>query len=179
MKIGVYGSAAGEIDYEVRKKAADIGKLIAQHDGMVVTGACPGLPHEAVTAANSMCGKTKGFSPYSNAKYHELNGFPDGFDEIVFTGAGKKGRNLLSVNECDAAIFIAGRIGTMNEFSIAYDDYDETKAIGVLTGTGGFADEAKTLVERLGKPTKAKIFYSNNPEELVEKIVNYLKSPDS
>ena len=172
MKIGVYGSAAGEINDEMKQKAAEIGRLVAFYKGSIITGACAGLPHEAVLNSKRNGGYTKGFSPFSSKEEHLSNGFPaDNFDEIVFTGAGKKGRNVASVHNCDAAIFISGRTGTINEFTIAYDDFNENQVIGVLTGTGGFADEAEALIKKLGKPTKAKIFYSNNPKKLIEKIM--------
>ena len=175
MKIGVYGSAAGDIKDGTVLKAAEIGRLIAHHKGTVVTGACKGLPHEAAKAAKANNGKAKGFSPFTEEGHLSNKDPVDCFDEIIFTNAGKKNRNIMSVNDCDAAIFIAGRIGTLNEFTIAYDDFNEGQAIGILTGTGGFADEAKYLIEKLGKPTKAKIFFSDNPKELVEKIMGWKK----
>ena len=41
-------------------------------------------------------------------------------------------------------ILVAGGIGTLNEFTIAYD---EGKVIGLLHGTGGAADMAQTLLD--------------------------------
>jgi hypothetical protein len=51
MKIAVYGSASGEISQETREKARKIGREIARREHDLITGACPGLPYEAVEAA--------------------------------------------------------------------------------------------------------------------------------
>ena len=77
----------------------------------------------------------------------------DACDAIIYTGFGLKGRNVVLVRSCDVVLFISGSIGSLNEFTIAYD---EGKVIGCLTGTGGVADEAKRIVERLQKKIGAK-----------------------
>jgi len=64
-------------------------------------------------------------------------------------------------------VFIAGRMRSMNEFTLAYD---MGRNIGILTGTGGFADMAKSLVDALGKPTSSKIIYEKDPVKLVRKL---------
>ena len=62
----------------------------------------------------------------------------DYHDLIIYTGFGYSGRNLLLTRSADAVITIYGRIGTLNEFTIAFED---KKPQGVLTGTGGTSDE--------------------------------------
>ena len=62
MKIGVYGSATGKVSDEQREKAREIGRQIAKKGHIVITGACPGLPYEAVLGANEEGGECIGFS---------------------------------------------------------------------------------------------------------------------
>ncbi|MDX6288799.1 MAG: hypothetical protein QOH42_598, partial [Blastocatellia bacterium] len=63
-------------------------------------------------------------------------------------------------------------IGSLNEFTIAYD---EGKVIGCLTGTGGVADEAKQLVETFQKPTKSRVLYDDDPERLVDRCLSEVR----
>ena len=65
MKIGVYGSASGELSDETKEKAREIGRQIAKKGHIVVTGACLGLPYEAVLGAYEVGGKCIGYSPAS------------------------------------------------------------------------------------------------------------------
>ena len=71
----------------------------------------------------------------------------------------------------DGAIFICGRMGTLNEFTIAFEDQ---KPIGALVGTGGTADEIKNIIKRPFRG-KLKTVYDSNPKELVEKLIVLMK----
>lgn len=181
MNIGVYGSAAGSIPAELNKKAGAIGRQIAVKGHTLVTGACPGLPYEAVLGASEAGGKCLGFSPAINLNAHiQKDKFPtEGFTKLIFVSEDfiyadqssicKKFRNIMSVAEIDAAIFISGRTGTMNEFTIAYD---LGKKIGILKNSGGAADGAiQILLKNLGKETGAKIIYDADPISLVDKVI--------
>ena len=57
MKIAVYGSALGGITETLNQIARNVGREIARRGHTVVTGACPGLPHEAVLGAKELEGK--------------------------------------------------------------------------------------------------------------------------
>ena len=78
----------------------------------------------------------------------------------------------MSTATADAGIIISGRWGTMNEFT---NLYDMGKVIGVLTGFGGIADELPSLSKKINKQSKAKVFFSDNPDTLVSEIINELK----
>ena len=138
-KIGVMGSAEDHPD--VREKAEALGHAIAAQDAIVLTGATTGLIYAVGKAARDAGTTHIGISPAENASEHvERYQLPlDACDAIIYTGFGLKGRNVVLVRSCDVAIFIAGSVGSLNEFTIAYD---EGKVIGCLTGTGGVADEA-------------------------------------
>jgi len=75
-----------------------------------------------------------------------------------------KGRNVVLVHSCDVVLFIAGSIGSLNEFTIAYD---EGKIIGCLIGTGGVADEVERLLKVFNKQTAAHVFYDDEPDRLL------------
>lgn len=179
MRISVYGSAAGNISQDNQEKATEIGRELARRKHILITGACTGLPYDAVVGAKELGGIVEGFSPAVDlAEHKERFNFPtDGFDKIHFIpkdfpyhaqkGACLKLRNVYSVASSDACIIVSGRMGTRNEFIIAYD---LGKVIGILEGTGGFADEARDLVERVGKKSDAILVYSQIPKELVDLI---------
>ena len=96
----------------------------------------------------------------------------DACDRIIFTGFGLKGRNVVLVRSCDVVIFIAGAMGSLNEFTIAHD---EGKVIGCLTGTGGVADEVDYLLGKFSKKTDAAIFRDDDPGKLIDACLNELQ----
>ena len=73
------------------------------------------------------------------------------------------------VRSCDIVLFVAGAMGSLNEFTIAHD---ERKIIGCLTGTGGVADESESLIQKFGKRSTARIFHNEDPEQLIEECLN-------
>ncbi len=168
--VGVFGSAQGRMDSETVRKARGIGHAIAGNGCVLVSGACTGLPYEAGRAAKEKGGIVIGFSPAGSEREHrERYGYPvDGFDFISYTGCGYKGRNVITVRSCDAAVFISGGIGTLNEFTIAYD---EGKSIGILTGTGGITGIVKDVVKKAVRQTAASVVYDSDPEKLVGKLL--------
>ncbi len=172
LKIGVMGSGADVDEYQ-EELAQTIGREIATHDCVLITGACGGLPFEAALAAAAQGGLCLGFSPAMNLKGHvEVEKFPIDPYLLVFTGMGKKGRNVVSVRSCDAVIFIGGRIGTLNEFTIAYD---EGKIIGILEDSGGFSNTFYDLAQQSGKMTTARIVKDKDPVKLVKEIIRMLE----
>ena len=50
---------------------------------------------------------------------------------LIYTGSGLMGREITDIRSCDIVVIVGGRIGTLGEFAIAYD---EGRLIGVLTG---------------------------------------------
>src|SRR5947207_6537041 len=157
IKIGVMGSAEDSWPGEVREQATALGRSIAARDVILLTGATTGLVYTAGKAAHDAGALHVGISPSHDELEHvERYGLPtDACDAIIYTGFGLKGRNVVLVRSCDVVLFIAGSMGSLNEFTIAYD---EGKIIGCLTGTGGVADEIKRIVAACQKQTKARIF---------------------
>ena len=166
-KIGVMGSAEEAATPVIGELARDLGQAIAARDLILMTGATTGIIHLVGKTARAAGGFHVGVSPGENECEHvETFQLPaDACDAIIYTGFGLKGRNVVLVRSCDVVIFIAGSIGSLNEFTIAYD---EGKIIGCLIGTGGVADEIKRIVETFPKPTKSRIVYDDDAERLLE-----------
>jgi len=68
-------------------------------------------------------------------------------------------------------IFVAGRVGTLNEFTIAFED---KKPIGILTGTGGISDELDHILE-VAKRGHPRIVFDDDPKRLVDKVLEMTK----
>ncbi len=155
-------------------KAERLAQVIAAKDVVLLTGATTGIIYVVGKTAHEAGGFHIGISPGSNEREHvELYKLPlDACDTLIYTGFGLKGRNVVLVRSCDIVLFVAGAMGSLNEFTIAHD---EGKIIGCLTGTGGVADESEYLLQRFGKRgIAARVFQNEDPEKLIEDCMNAL-----
>ena len=150
------------------EKAREVGRQIALNNGVLFTGACWGMPYESALGAKQAGGISIGVSPAisEEAHYKECKMPSDAFDMIFYTGYGFSARNVWLMRMADAVIFICGRMGTLNEFTICFED---NRLIGVLEGTGGTADMIREIVKKL-KKGPGRIIYEKEPKKLVEKI---------
>lgn len=169
IKIGVMGSA-DEAGTAIGDTVVSLGQAIAARDLILLSGATTGVIHLAGKAARDAGAFHLGISPAENEREHVVRfQLPtDACDAIVYTGFGLKGRNVVLVRSCDVVVFIAGSIGSLNEFTIAYD---EGKIVGCLTGTGGVADEIKRIAKTFPKKTKARIVYADDPVKLIDECL--------
>jgi uncharacterized protein (TIGR00725 family) len=170
IRIGVMGSAGRELDPLVAEVCRRLGTAIAARGCCLLTGACPGIPHEVVIAAKHAAGHVVGISPASSLKEHvEIYHSPyREYDVLVFTGLGLMGRELVNIHSSDIVIVVGGRSGTLGEFAIAYE---EGKLIGVLTGTGGITAALPVLEANLNKQTGAEVMYESDPDQLVGRLL--------
>lgn len=170
IQVGVMGSAGGSIPKHARQKAYELGRAIAGHDCVLVTGACPGLPYEAVRGCRQSGGMIVGISPALNLHEHitRYRSPYQEFDVLIYTGDGLMGREVTGIRSCDVVILIGGRSGTLGEFSIAYD---EGKLIGVLEGTGGVADHVGDIVRIVAKKTGAALIADSDPQQLMTRLL--------
>jgi len=155
---------------DVRERAREIGRAIAEHDCVLVTGACPGLPYEAVCGCKEAGGTTAGISPALDL-YEHRNRYESPFDEfdvMIYTGDGLMGREVTGIRSCDIVVLIGGRSGTLGEFAIAYD---EAKVIGVLSGSGGVADHVDELLAIIKKKTGAQLVFDADPRKLMDRLM--------
>ncbi|HUD20844.1 MAG TPA: hypothetical protein VMQ44_02135 [Candidatus Saccharimonadales bacterium] len=174
IKIGISGSAVFNGDKFVLESAREVGRLLAKKGIVVVTGDTTGIPLEAARGAKQAGGFTVGISPaISYIEHVRKYKLPHQFtDFVLYTGFGYSGRNLLFIRSTDAVIFIAGRVGTLNEFTIAFED---KKPIGILTGTEGVVDELDHLLT-IAKRGRAKIVFDSDPKALVDKVIAMAKA---
>ena len=156
-----------------REMAKEVGREIARQGCVLITGATTGCPHLASEGMDEIGGISIGFSPaaseISHAKTYRLP--LETYDVMVYTGFDYSGRNLLMTRAADAVIIICGKMGTLNEFTISYED---GKPIGVLEGTGGTADLTRELLKkphRYGAP----VIYDKDPKRLVRRLIGLIK----
>lgn len=169
-KICVSGSAEEEhCPPGTIEKATEIGRLIAEAGIVLVTGATTGMPYYAAKGAKEAGGIVIGLSPAeSKAAHIRSYHLPiDYHDLIIYTGFGYSGRNLLLTRSADAVITVYGRIGTLNEFTIAFED---KKPQGVLTGTGGTSDELEHIL-KIAHRGNGKAVFDPDPKSLVDKVI--------
>jgi uncharacterized protein (TIGR00725 family) len=169
MTVGIMGSAGGEIEDGVIRSVRRLGAEIVRRGYVLITGACPGIPHEAVKGAKEEKGIVVGVSPALNIEEHvtKYHSPTRGYDAILYTGSGLMGREIENIRSCDVVIFAGGRSGTLGEFAIAYD---EGKVIGVLEGTGGVTEHLKQIIEMVNKETGAIVHYDTDPGHLLDKL---------
>ncbi len=156
--------------------AEEMGRVIAQRGMVLVTGATVGLPYWAAKGAKQAGGMVIGFSPAASKSAH-INSYrlpTDYHDVIVYTGFDYSGRNLILTRASDAVVTICGRMGTLNEFTIAFED---RKPQGILTGSGGTADQIKEIVEEAHRG-QGKIVYDDDPEKLMDKLVALIEEDE-
>ena len=175
MTVGVMGSSGGIIPLEVSQKLYELGKEIGRRRYVLITGACPGLPHEAVKGAKITGGIVVGVSPALNFEEHvvKFKSPVEGYDALIYTGSGLMGREIENIRSCDVVVFAGGRSGTLGEFAIAYD---EAKIIGILENTGGITDHLKTIVSFVGKETGATLVASPEPTNLLDRLEHVYES---
>jgi len=171
IRIGVMGSASLVYEDRIAQKCRALGRAIAENSFCILTGACPGLPHETVLGAKELGGHTIGISPARNLEEHRSlyeSPFHE-YDVMVYTGLGLMGRELVNIRTSDIVIVVGGRSGTLGEFAIAYE---EGKVIGILKGTGGVADSLLDIEPALSKGTGAALIGEEDPRALVQAVVN-------
>jgi len=179
IKVGVMGSA-GDVSPSSDKeaiagKAVALAQAIAARKLQLLTGATTGLVYLVGKTAHDAGVFHVGISPAGDSREHvDKYKLPlDACDVIVYTGFGLKGRNVVLVRSCDIVLFIAGAMGSLNEFTIAHD---EGKVIGSLTGTGGVADEVDYLLKKFSKNTGARVFQHADPEKLLDDCLGELQN---
>lgn len=182
-KIGIFGSAVNESP-ETIQKAKKLGQILGKNKLIVITGASVGMPYFVSSEAYKNGAKVWGYTPVLDIEgqkkfapncdlsiYEKLIYVPKSYEYSHDLFICQKYRNVSSTANCDAGIILSGRWGTMNEFT---NLFDMCKIIGVLTGTGGVADELPALCKKISKPGRGKVVFSDSPEELVKLVMEEL-----
>ena len=174
IKICVSGAAeTGHCGIDALEKGKALGKEIVRQGAALVSGATTGFPLWAAMGAKEEGGISLGLSPAESEKDHVENyNLPlEYLDLIIFTGFGYSGRNLLLTRSSDAVIVGCGRIGTLNEFTVAFED---NKPIGILEGEWVTDNLIKEIVGSSHRG-EGKIVYDSDPKKLVEKVIELVK----
>ncbi len=172
-KICVSGAAeTGTCGPDAFKIAEELGREIVRHGCVLVEGATTGFPFWSAKGAKEEGGMVVGFSPAVSEKEHvDIYNLPtDYHDIIVYTGANYSGRNLILTRAADAVVIGCGRMGTINEFTIAFED---GKPIGILEGVWETDETLKSLISKShrAEERKDKIVYAGDPKTLLDKLI--------
>jgi len=172
-KIAVSGSANNNCSKGAFKKSYEVGRQVALQGCVLVTGATIGVPEWATRGAKSAGGISIGLSPAVSKQAHvHTYRLPTRYmDLIIYTGFDYSGRNMLMTRASDGVIIICGRIGTLNEFTTAFED---KRIVGVLTGTGGMEQDIDHILT-LAKRGRKRIVFDPDPKTLVEKVIKLIR----
>lgn len=174
-KICVMGSAdTKHCAGDAHLVAEEIGREIIRQGAALLCPVSPGVPLWAAKGAKEESAFVVGFSPAGSYKEHiEKYNLPTDFlDVIIYTGFDFSGRNLFIVKSVDAIILVCGRMGSLNVFTLAFE---EDKPIGIVNDSGGTAGEISHIVEHAHRGT-GKIVYDKDPKILVKKVIELIKA---
>ncbi len=168
-QICISGAAKGTTVAKAHLLAEAAGRRIAELGHVTLTGATSGLPDYAAKGAKAAGGMSIGFSPASSRREHiKSYKLPTQYyDSILCTGFEYTGRDLLLVRSADAVVTIGGRIGTLQEFAVAFE---EKTPIGIVVGSGGITDAIKDIL-RSAKRSRHTVLFDEDPVKLVDRLV--------
>lgn len=175
-KITISISGAAEITHcgpTVIRKAQQLGRECANAGVQITTGATSGFPSYVAEGFKEVGGFSIGLSPAANKREHlDTYKLPlDYMDVVVYTGFGYPGRDLMLVRSSDAIILGCGRIGTIHEFTIAWES---ELPIGVLEGEWATDEVIKNIIANSNRGNENVIFDAD-PKRLVEKVIERVK----
>ncbi|MDO8183512.1 MAG: hypothetical protein Q7T49_00820 [bacterium] len=174
IKISVSGAAeTGHCGPGAMEKAKELGREIVRQGAIIVTGATTGFPLWSAIGAKEEGGVSIGISPALSEREHiEHYNLPvDYMDLIVYTGAGYSGRDILLTRSSDAVLIGCGRVGTIHEFTVAFED---NKPIGILQGPWETDQVIKDIMAKGHRPNP-KVIYDEDPKKLIERIIVMIK----
>jgi len=168
-KFVVSGAAeTGHCGVNALELAKELGKEIVTQDAILLTGATTGFPLWSAMGAKQAHGVSIGISPAASEKEHvDVYKLPlDYMDLILYTGFGYPGRDLLLTKSGDAVFIGCGRIGTIHEFTIAFE---ADMPIGILEGPWEMDEIIKLIIDKAHRPNP-KIIFDSDPKRLVAKV---------
>lgn len=174
IKICVSGAAeTGHCGINALDKAKELGREIARQGAILVTGATTGFPFWVAMGVKELGGISIGFSPAASEKEHVgVYKLPlDYMDLIIYTGFGYPGRDILLTRSSDAVICGCGRVGTIHEFTVAFED---GKPIGIFEGPWEMGAQLKEIIQKGNRPN-AKIASGSDPKKLLEDVIALVK----
>lgn len=178
-RITISVSGAAEIAHcgpTVIPIAKEIGREIARQGAQIVTGATSGFPMYAAEGAKEAGGFSFGLSPAASKKEHvEVYRLPlKALDAVVYTGFGFPGRDLMLVRSSDAVIIGCGRIGTIHEFTVAWE---ANLPLGILEGEWPTDEVIRNIIQNSNRENPNVIF-EKDPKVMVEKLIAMVRAKE-
>jgi uncharacterized protein (TIGR00725 family) len=155
---------------DIHQAAYEIGKKLAEKNCVILTGATTGVPLWVAKGAFENGAFVIGISPARSYLEHtKVYKLPTDYHNVIlYSGEGYSGRNLLLIKMGDGVLFLCGRIGTLNEFTAAFE---EEKPMAVLVNSGGTENYFQDIIEK-AKRGPGKILWESDPGTLVDKFFN-------
>lgn len=179
-RITISVSGAAEVAHcgpSVIPLAKEIGREIARQGAQIVTGATSGFPMYAAEGAKEAGGFSFGLSPAASKKEHtEVYRLPlKALDAVVYTGFGFPGRDLMLVRSSDAVIIGCGRIGTIHEFTVAWE---ANLPLGILEGEWQ-TDEVIRNIMKNSNRENPNVIFEKDPKVMVEKLIAMVREKEA
>jgi len=179
-KITISVSGAAEVAHcgpTVIPIAKEIGREIARQGCQIITGATSGFPMYAAEGAKEAGGVSFGISPAASKKEHvEVYRLPiKAMDAVIYTGFGFPGRDLMLIRSSDAVVIGCGRIGTIHEFTVAWE---ANMPMGVLEGEWPTDEVIKNIIKNSDR-TNPNIIFDSDPKRMIERLVEMVRKQDA
>ena len=175
-RITISVSGAAEIAHcgpTVIPIAKEIGREIARQGAQLVTGATSGFPMYAAEGAKEAGGFSFGLSPAASKREHtEVYRLPlKAMDAVVYTGFGFPGRDLMLVRSSDAIVIGCGRIGTIHEFTVAWE---ANMPMGVLVGDWPTDEVIQNIIKNSNR-TNENVIFEKDPKVMITKLIDMVR----
>lgn len=179
-RITISVSGAAEIAHcgpSVIPIAKEVGREIARQGAQIITGATSGFPMYAAEGAKEVGGFSFGLSPAASKKEHvEVYRLPlKAMDTVIYTGFGFPGRDLMLIRSSDAVVIGCGRIGTIHEFTVAWE---ANMPLGVLVGEWATDEVIQNIIKNSDR-TNPYVVFEKDPKVMVEKLIKMVRLQES
>lgn len=179
-KITISVSGAAEVAHcgpTVIPVAKEVGREIARQGCQIITGATSGFPMYAAEGAKEAGGVSFGISPAASKKEHvEVYRLPiKAMDAVIYTGFGFPGRDLMLIRSSDAVVIGCGRIGTIHEFTVAWE---ANMPMGILEGEWPTDEVIKNIIKNSDR-TNPNVIFESDPKRMIERLVEMVRKQDA
>ncbi len=179
-KITISVSGAAEVAHcgpTVIPVAKEVGREIARQGCQIITGATSGFPMYAAEGAKEAGGVSFGISPAASKKEHvEVYRLPiKAMDAVIYTGFGFPGRDLMLIRSSDAVVIGCGRIGTIHEFTVAWE---ANMPMGILEGEWPTDEVIKNIIKNSDR-TNPNVIFESDPKKMIERLVEMVRKQDA
>lgn len=176
-KVVISVSGAAEVSHcgaEALNIAKELGREIARQGCILSTGATSGFPHASAQGYKEAQGIfSLGLSPAADEKEHQnLYLLPlDYCDVIIYTGFGFPVRDIMLTKSSDAMIIGCGRIGTIHEFTVAFE---ANMPVGILEGPWATDDVIRDIIRNSNR-TNPNVIFDASPKRMIERLTAMVK----